>query len=395
MLYCTCTMPDSNTEDCDMRFAKIHLENWRNFTRVDAELQQRMFLVGPNASGKSNLLDVFRFLRDLVRVGGGLEKAVSDRGGVSHLRSLAARRYPDVVIDVYIDDTEETSWRYRIGIAQDNHSRTYLKEEKVWKSDTLLLSRPDERDLQDKELLHQTHLEQISSNRDFREISEFLNTIRYYHIIPQLIRDPERSVGRKFDPFGGDFLEQIADSPKKTQESRLRRIQNALRVAVPQLEELTQYKDTRGVPHLRAKYAHWRPRGAWQTEADLSDGTLRLMGLLWALLDGNGPLVLEEPELSLHAEVARHIPEMMASIQKGSRRQARQILVSTHSSDLLSDPGIGADEVLLLRPDVDGTDVSIAKDIAEIQPLLEAGLPVSEAVMPHTRPPQAEQLSFF
>ena len=49
-----------------MRFSKIHLENWRNFTRADALLQQRMFLVGPNASGKSNLLDVFRFLRDLV-----------------------------------------------------------------------------------------------------------------------------------------------------------------------------------------------------------------------------------------------------------------------------------------------------------------------------------------
>jgi predicted ATPase len=52
-----------------MRFAKIHLENWRNFTRVDVPLLQRMFLIGPNASGKSNLLDAFHFLRDLVRVG--------------------------------------------------------------------------------------------------------------------------------------------------------------------------------------------------------------------------------------------------------------------------------------------------------------------------------------
>ena len=63
-----------------MRFSKLHLENWRNFTRVDVSLQQRMFLIGPNASGKSNLLDVFRFLRDLVRVGGGLEKAVQTVG---------------------------------------------------------------------------------------------------------------------------------------------------------------------------------------------------------------------------------------------------------------------------------------------------------------------------
>ncbi len=378
-----------------MKFAKIHLENWRNFTRVDVPLQQRMFLIGPNASGKSNLLDAFRFLRDLVRVGGGLEKAVADRGGVSRLRSLAARRYPDIVIDVNIEDSDVDSWQYHIAISQDNNSRTYLKEEQVWKSGKLILNRPNDRDNEDKELLRQTHLEQINANRDFRAIAEFFNTIRYYHIVPQLIRDPERSVGRKFDPFGGDFLEQIADASERTQKSRLRRIQDALRVAVPQLEELTQYKDNRGVPHIKAKYDHWRSKGAWQTEADFSDGTLRLMGLLWALLDGNGPLILEEPELSLHSEVAKHIPEMMASIQKSQKKQARQILVSTHSVDVLGGPGIAPDEVLLLRPTSDGTRVEVGKDVAEIQVLLESGLSIAEAIMPYTRPPQAEQLSSF
>jgi predicted ATPase len=125
---------------------------------------------------------------------------------------------------------------------------------------------------------------------------------------------------------------------------------------------------------------------------DFSDGMLQLIGLLWALLDGNGPLILEEPELSLHSEVARHIPAMMVSIQK---KQARQILVSTISCDLLSEPVIDPDEVLLLRPNNDGTKVEMAKNVAEIQPLLEAGLSIAEAVMPHTRPPKAERLSFF
>ena len=376
-----------------MRFTKIYLENWRNFTRVDVQLQQRMFLVGPNASGKSNLLDAFRFLHDLTRVGGGLEKAVSDRGGVSRLRSLAARRYPEIIIDVSIENGDNVSWRYHIGIIQDNNSRPLLKEEKVWKSGKLLLERPNQQDNNDRELLRQTHLEQINSNREFREIAEFFNTVSYYHIVPQLIRDPERSVGRKLDPYGGDFLEQIASAPKRTQESRLRRIQNALRVAVPQLQELTQYKDERGIPHLRAKYDHWRSKGAWQTEADFSDGTLRLMGLLWALLDGTGPLILEEPELSLHAEVVSRIPEMMASIQRSQKKQARQILVSTHSSDLLKDEGIAPDEVLLLRPTRDGTTVEVSRDNTEIKQLLDAGLPLVDAILPHTRPPGAEQLS--
>ncbi len=293
------------------------------------------------------------------------------------------------------DDNAEDVWHYRIGIVQDNNDRTYLKEEKVWRSGNLVLNRPDEQDNTDKELLHQTHLEQISSNRDFRVIADFFNTIQYYHIVPQLVRNPERSVGRKFDPYGDDFLEQIVNAPKRTQESRLHQIQKALRVAIPQLEELTQFKDNRGVPHIGARYYHWQEKGVLQTEADFSDGTLRLIGLLWALLDGNGPLILEEPELSLHSEVARHIPEMMASIQKSQKKQARQILVSTQSIDVLGSPGIAPGEVLLLRPASDGTRVEVGKDVVEIQALLKAGLPIAEAIMPYTRPPEAEQLSFF
>ena len=60
-----------------LRITRLHLENWRNFARVDMDLDGRVFLVGPNASGKSNLLDSFRFLRDIVTVGGGFERAVS------------------------------------------------------------------------------------------------------------------------------------------------------------------------------------------------------------------------------------------------------------------------------------------------------------------------------
>ena len=66
-----------------VRFTHINLENWRNFSQVKVDLQGRVFLVGPNASGKSNFLDVFRFLHDIVAVGGGFQESVRKRGGVS------------------------------------------------------------------------------------------------------------------------------------------------------------------------------------------------------------------------------------------------------------------------------------------------------------------------
>jgi hypothetical protein len=240
--------------------------------------------------------------------------------------------------------------------------------------------------------LTQTYLEQINANQAFREISIFFASVRYLHLVPQLVRDPDRSLGRRNDPYGGDFLEQIARSSEKTQKSRLKHIQNALRVAVPQLVEIELFRDARGAPHLRGKYEHWRPQGAWQAEDQFSDGTLRLMGLLWSALDGVGPLLLEEPELSLHPEVVRFIPQMFARIQ---RRLNRQIFVSTHSSDLLRDEGIGLDEVLLLEPSDNGTIVHTASDFKEIKGLLEGGLSMAEAVMAKTQPKRAEQLSLF
>ena len=55
-----------------MRFTRLHLENWRNFRELDVPLGERVFLVGPNAAGKSNLLDALRFLRAVAEPGGGL-----------------------------------------------------------------------------------------------------------------------------------------------------------------------------------------------------------------------------------------------------------------------------------------------------------------------------------
>jgi len=252
--------------------------------------------------------------------------------------------------------------------------------------------RPNDDDKQDPARLTQTHLEQVNVNRSFRELASFFESVRYLHIVPQLVREPDRSVGRPNDPFGGDFLEQIAKTQERTRLARLSRIRDALRVAVPQLAEIEQYRGGRGTPHLRGKYEHWRPQGAWQTEDQFSDGTLRLMGLLWVAMEGGGPLLLEEPELSLHPEIVRYLSQMFARVQ---RRTGRQIILSTHSPDLLRDEGIGLDEVLLLRPGSEGTEVTPAGAFQEIRDLLQGGLSLADAVIPKTRPARADQLTLF
>jgi len=377
-----------------LRFSSIHLENWRNFVRTQTDLQRRVFLVGPNASGKSNFLDVFRFLHDIVSVGGGLEEAVRRRGGVSRLRCLAARNPSDVVVRVSLGNGDDTRiWDYELRLTQDKRERPVIRRERVAFNGSDLFLRPDPDDKADPERLTQTYLQQVNVNRKFRAVAELFASVRYLHIVPQLIREPDRSAGRRNDPYGGDFLEQVARTVEKTLKGRLRRIQDALRVAVPQLKELELWRDARGAPHLRGKYEHWRPQGAWQTEEQFSDGTLRLLGLLWVVLDGMGPLLLEEPELSLHPDVVRFIPQMLARMQ---HRTGRQVIVSTHSTDLLRDDGIGLDEVLLLTPSEEGTSVRPASAFRDIEALLEGGrMSLADAVIPRTRPKSAEQLMLF
>lgn len=385
--------PLEPVERRNLRFTHITLSNWRNFARLDVPLQQRMFLVGPNASGKSNFLDCFRFLAETVSVGGGFEAAVSRRGGVKMIRSLAARRYPAISVRVQLgNDQSPDEWTYELRFKQDNQRRPEIEKEVVRYRGKTILDRPEQEDLQDPERLRQTYLEQVNVNRDFRTVADFFSSIRYMHIVPQLVREPDRSVGKVNDPFGGDFLEQIARTPKKTQQSRLRRIVAALRVAVPQLKELELTADIRGVPHLRGKYQNWRSQGAWQSEEHFSDGTLRLLGLLWSVTESAGPLLLEEPELSLHAEVVKHIPQIFARVQ---RRAGRQIMVSSHSPQILGDSGIGNDEVLLLLPRPEGTAASLLADHEELRNMRDAGLDIGEILQRVTAPERADQLSLF
>ena len=379
----------------DLRFRRLRLRNWKNFLQVDVALRDRLFLVGANASGKSNFLDAFRFLRDIALSGSGFREAVLHprRGGVSGIRCLAARRYPDVEVTVELEEEEAgVAWKYEIAFHQDNQRRPRIRRERVSRGGEALVDRPNEEDSADPERLTQTYLEQVNVNQPFRDLAVFFGSIRYLHLVPQLVREPDRSVGRTNDPFGGDFLEQVAKTQERTRTARLARIQRALRVAVPQLEQIDLWRDARGTPHLRGKYQHWRAQGAWQSEEQFSDGTLRLMGLLWAALDKGGPLLLEEPELSLHPEIVRVLPQMLARVQ---RRSGRQVFVSTHSPDLLRDDGIGLDEAMLLVPGNEGTEVVPAGSNQEVRNLLEGGLSLADIAIPKTRPANAAQLALF
>ena len=150
-----------------MLITRLRLKNWRNFREVDVRLGPRGYVIGANASGKSNLLDVFRFLRTLAQTeGGGLQKAIKERGGLGKLRSLHARRDPEVRIEVELAETADVAlptWRYALAFKSEGkgQQRVLITEETVDHLGQEVLRRPGADDAGDTDRRTQTHLEQI------------------------------------------------------------------------------------------------------------------------------------------------------------------------------------------------------------------------------------------
>lgn len=378
-----------------MKVTRLRLKNWLNFREVDVPLEDRCYLLGPNAAGKSNFLDVFRFLRDVAKAnGGGLQKAVNDRGGIKKLRCLQARRDPVVRIEIHLEDAQG-EWVYALAFQSEGKGaqRLIVNEEYVKQNGKFLFSRPDTLDGSDDLRLTQTYLEQINANKNFRPVCDFFAATTYLHLVPQLLRFGDQLAIRNMedDPFGQGFLERIAKSADRTRISRLKRIEKTLTAALPQFRELQFVKDDAGKPHLQARYEHWRPNAGWQTEEQFSDGTLRLIGLLWSMMDGESLLLLEEPELSLNDAIVEKIPLMIDRIQRQSK-QRRQVILSTHSEALLKSP-IDGHGVLLLEPTDKGTRIR-QPDQGEMK-MLECGLTVAEVMLPKARPQLAIQGTLF
>ena len=372
-----------------MIISKIELFNWKNFHRCEVGVQERCFVVGANAAGKSNFIDALRFLRDVAKQGGGLQTAVRVRGGITKIRCLAAREQSNVklAIELSESDSRELCWHYELNFKHTGggirENQVKIVSEKVFsgREQRYVLDRSAETLGEDEETLKYTYLEQPNANKDFRVIQQFLQNVEYLNVVPQMVRESASSSysGDKEDYYGRNFLKRLALLNDNTRRSYFRKINEFLKLAVPQLEELSFVKDEIGVPHLEARYVHWRTRGSKQQEMQFSDGTLRLIGFLFALIDSNGVLLLEEPEINLHPGIVAQFPEFIAKIQR-VKKGGRQVFITTHSYDILSNEGIAPEEVLLLTNSPEGTEV-------------EAGFSMADVVMPLTKPWSIESMS--
>lgn len=373
-----------------MEITRLELRNWRNFKAASADIATSVtYLIGPNASGKSNFLDALRFLRDVAKpIGGGLQTALSERGGFSKVRChhtsgpRGGEGRTDLGIVVELHDGKD-KWRYEVSVNYPkggSRETAYVTREQVHRNDTVVITRPEDAERKDPEQLKVTYLEQAAKNGDFRTVVNFFSGITYVHLVPQLVKYGERISGHLLpeDPFGQAFMKRIAEAAPRTRDARLNKIAKAMAGIVPGLERLSFVKDDEGRPHIEMGYKTFRLRASKQLEDQLSDGTLRLIALLWLLQEKHeSPLLLEEPELSLNEEIVKKLHAIFIRI---TRKSNNQIFVTTHSRALLSNPGIPPESIFEVSPREEGWS-ELAPPTKSARIAMMNGVPPSDVLM--------------
>jgi predicted ATPase len=299
-----------------MKFRKIILRNWKNFREAEVKIGDHLILIGGNASGKSNFLDAFRFLRDISSEGGSLQKAVLCRGGMRNVRNFYVKQ-EEVSVRVEMEDDFGKQWTYEIAFNQASRKRkeAVVVREYVSCDGEPFLERPDDGDKNDPVRLSASFLNSTVANKAFRVIPEFFSSIR----------------------FAVSFLWEMEATPTAILAPKLALIEKELRNALEINLRLTAEEEY-GHTSILFRIGRRKVR-----EEDVSEGTFRLMGLLWDALNATGPLLIEEPERHLAPRIALKLSNILKRLNPNL-----QIIATTNSPYVIDSFG-AHNAVRLLR----------------------------------------------
>lgn len=323
---------------------RLQLKNFRSVPSADIEWDNPTFLVGRNGSGKSNIVDAFAFLADAMS--GPLQAVLDRRGGITAVRnrSSAKSRPPNWGLGVVLTDLngEVKEARYAMEIkALKNYGFEVVREQCVVNRDSGddWFDRGPGGKFESSEAGLKPAVEPnalvlplIGGDSRFQPVHRFLSEMRTYCIEPPVLRGMQDPDG------GGRFL--LSDGSNAA--SVLREIQKRSDANWQSLLDLLEYIAPKTISVRPKQHGNklaleftqnWGKLGKVNFQAyNMSDGTLRAVGILAAVFQKPAPsvLVIEEPESTIH-------PDGLAAILDLLRHAGRfmQVVVTTHSPDIL------------------------------------------------------------
>lgn len=347
---------------------RVALRNYKSIAECDVELRKLVLLVGPNGSGKSNFLDALRFVAESLR--GTMDQALRERGGINEVRRRSRGHPTHFAIHLWLSlaSGRKAEYSFSVGAKKPGGFQIQQEECRVTEGSGQLIGEYQVSDGAVVKASIKPH-PPVSTDRlyltiasgfpEFLAVFEELSGMGFYNINPDQLRDLQ-------DPDSGELLmrdgrnvasvlTQIGARDPRAKE----RIEQYLARIVPGVRHVDkksiQHKET-----LEFKQHVAGDRHPWSFSAqNMSDGTLRALGVLVSLFQcfdrpkGRPvPLVgIEEPEVALHPTAAG---VLLGALQEASNYS--QILVTSHSPELLDSPDLDPESLLIVEM-VDGATV--------------------------------------
>lgn len=319
---------------------RIWAKNYRSLANIEVDLEPITVLVGQNGSGKSNFVDVFRFVYDACRM--GMDAAIVERHGMSALRRWSAKGRPyDVEIGLMVEDP---AWlaHYSFILGSERRGEYRVKREicqvtsltnhatSMYETSGGAMIRPPagiNPVISDRSLL----LPLIATAEPYDALYEYLTSFAFYNIFPNTLTEPQRPANPyPLDEHGSNLASTLREM-QRARDPLLAQLRDSLQTVLPdvmdfQVSQVGGYLVTR-LRHLMST----DDRASFELSQE-SDGTLRMLGILVALHQGapRTLLTLEEPELTIHPGALRLLWD---EIEAAANRS--QIVITTHSPDLL------------------------------------------------------------
>lgn len=332
---------------------RVTLRNYKSIGHCDVRLGPLTYLVGVNGSGKSNFLDALHLVRDALA--GSLDNALNERGGLSEVRRRSSGHptHFGIRLEFSLPDGRRGHYAFNIGSLRDRGYEVQAEEcviGGIGKGPFFQIDRGRVRQSSEATFPSVTAdrlaLVAASGLTAFRPVFDALTAMGFYNLNPKLMRELQKpQEGRLLKP-AGENIASVVGHLERVAPEQLDIVREYLQTVVPMVHGVER-KQVGPMETLEFRQDMAGAKHPWRFPAqNMSDGTLRALGVLVALFQGNRDyfptlIGIEEPETALHPAASAALREAL------TRASAKtQVMVTSHSPDLLDDRSIGVDAFL-------------------------------------------------
>jgi predicted ATPase len=332
----------------------LQIKNYKSLKDFDLELGLRNVLVGPNMSGKSNLIDCFKFLTHICTR--GLNDAFMTRGGFSE---VVWKGEDDGPISFRLVIDYGKSYEYEISIIGApsgliSIEREYLTVKNGNQIAPLIdlrhgrgkVMHPDGTSAFVTEEPTHSALEFSVPGWEGMVVKNYISSWRYYRLLPALMKGVNAAIVQNFLNENGDNFSSWFMTLQTSYPREFHQIKQVARDVFPGLEEIFTPPTQLATTFVTTQEKHLkRPITIWH----MSDGEIVFLAWLSLIFAPFGATVycIEELENHLHPKLLEILVEVLNQRQKELGPYAAQIIVTTHSPHLVDK--VNLDDLIVIK----------------------------------------------